>query len=417
MIKIKKLNISLAITSVLLICFMILGCSSNVFAAQENTNTNETQTAIISSIFDVKGTNGEYKVSDEASDIYLPFFRNAVGRVVVDKSLDNIGIISSASTIDVNEPLKNIQFLFSSDSVRINNQMEYCLAWSGNDVVINSNVDRNMIIFAGGKITVSPEATIGDDVILVANSVDLKGTIKGSAVITAPQINLSGVVEEDLRCEVTSLDISSNDNIKGNIYINTYNKDINVKDKYPNAVVNVKEAVSATKTFGNVLLSSIITCLAFTLLYLIIKKVSKGKAYEKMLQKAKNNTLFVVLSGSIYILSFPAIFIFLIVISFFGIYMVTVPLLIIYTTFLIVFIMLATYILGSTIFEYMNKKYIKAKNLATELVGVFFTYLSLTLLTKIPTVGSYIAMAIMMLSVGLMFAYYFKKNKEKELKK
>ena len=408
---IKKRKYLLSIL-VLFVFFSIFSVNNKIFA-EENTNDNgeQTQIATVNSIFDIKGINGEYKTSSDASDIYLPFFRNAVGRIEVDKSIGKIGMLSSSSTIDVNEPLKNIQFLLSSDTIRINANMEYALIWAANDVVINSNIERNAVVFAGGTVTIEENVTVGDDVIIIANSVNIKGILKENAIISSSSVNVSGSIEKDLRCDISSIDISGNDNVKGNVYINTYNKNLDIKDKYKEAIVNIKEVKSAAKTFGNVLLKCAISSLAFTLLYLLVKKISKGKVYEKMFNKAKNNTLFVVLSGSIALLAFPAVFIFLILISILGLYMITVPMLVIYLAFLIVFVMLSVYVIGSTIFEYINKKYIKAEKLSIELVGIFFTFLSLNLFCKIPKVGTYIYMAEIMIAVGIMISYFLKKDK------
>ena len=191
-----------------------------------------------------------------------------------------------------------------------------------------------------------------------------------------------------------------------------------VKDKYPNATVNVKEVKNVSKSFGNILLKAVISSLGFTLLYVIVKKITKGKAYEKMLDKAKNNTLFVVLSGAISILAFPALFVLLILLSVLGLHMITIPVAIVYMAFLIVFVMLSVYVIGCTIFEYTNKKYIKAEKLSLELVGVFFTFLSLNLICKIPKIGAYIYMAMVMIAVGIMIAYFLKgDNKTREIKK
>lgn len=417
-VKLKKISIFLiAIFSVVAIFSM----NGKIFAANENNNeenTEQTRVATLNSIFDIKGTSGDYKTSSEDSNIYLPYLRNAAGRIVVDKSIDNIGVLSSASTIDVNEPLKSLQFLISSDSVRINANLEYALVLSANDVVINSNIEKNALIFAGGNVTVDENATIGDDVIIVAKAVNIKGKISKSAVISANSLNVSGSIEEDLRCEINTLDISGNNNVKGNLFVNTYNKELNIKDKYPNATVNVKEVKNVSKSFGNILLKAVISSLGFTLLYVIVKKITKGKAYEKMLDKAKNNTLFVVLSGAISILAFPALFVLLILLSVLGLYMITIPVAVVYMAFLIVFVMLSVYVIGCTIFEYTNKKYIKAEKLSLELVGVFFTFLSLNLICKIPKIGTYIYMAMVMIAVGIMIAYFLKSdNKTKEIKK
>lgn len=81
-----------------------------------------------------------------------------------------------------------------------------------------------------------------------------------------------------------------------------------------------------------------------------------------MLDKAKNNTLFVVLSGSISILAFPALFVLLILLSALGLYIITIPVAVVYMAFLIVFAMLSVYVIGCTIFEYTNKNILRQKN-------------------------------------------------------
>ena len=249
-VKLKKISVFLiAIFSVAAIFSM----NGKIFAANENSNeenTEQTRVATVNSIFDIKGTNGDYKTSSEDSNIYLPYLRNAAGRIVVDKSIDNIGVLSSASTIDVNEPLKSLQFLISSDSVRINANLEYALVLSANDVVINSNIEKNALIFAGGTVTVDENATIGDDVIIVAKAVNIKGKISKSAVISANNLNVSGSIEEDLRCEINTLDISENDNVKGNLFVNTYNKELNIKDKYPIITVTRRKINDKAMYFG-----------------------------------------------------------------------------------------------------------------------------------------------------------------------
>lgn len=409
-----KINNKIRKSLIVLVAFLsisMLSFGGNIFGAEQSTNENN-NVATFTSIFDVKGVNGEYKSSDEKNDITIPFFRSSSDKTTIDKSINKLGIISAAKTLEVNEPLKNIQALFASDTVRVNNTIEYGLIWSGNDVVINSNIERNAIIFAGGTITITENATIGDDVILIANGVNINGTIKESAIVSTSKLTVNGTIEKDLRCDVENIEISGNSNVKGNLYVGTYNKDVNIKDKYPNSILNVKEAKNASKTFGSILLRCVINCLLFTLIYLIVKKATKGKVYEKMINRAQNNILFIVLSSAILLLAFPVVIILLIVLSALGLYIVMIPLSIIYAAFLIVFWMLSIFIVGSTIFEYISKKYIKEEKLSIKLVGAFCTFLSLSLLTKIPTIGIYIYFAIVMISIGIVTACIFKKDKD-----
>ena len=304
--------------------------------------------------------------------------------------------------------------MLSQDSIRYNQKVEYALALTSKDVVINQDIERNAIILAGGTVTIEENANINDDLIVLADSVNIKGKVNASCIITAGNIKISGEIKNDLRCETDNLEISGNENVKGKIYVKTYNKDLNIKDKYSDAIVKLQEKEDKAKSFGNVILKALITCLMYTIIYLIVKKITKGKAYEKMLDKAKNNTLFVVLSSTIFLLAFPVLSVFLLLFSFFGLYVITLPILIAYIAFLLIFVLLAKYIVGSTIFEYINKKYMKADKLFMELVGVYFTFLSLTLITKIPFIGAYIGMAFVMLSIGIVLTCILKKDKVKE---
>lgn len=409
-----KLKNKIAYVTIILLCFVTLIGGVHVFADEASDIKEENKVQNIDGVVDSVGKDGEYKLSSDKTDIYLPFFRAATGRIEIDKPINKLGFCTTQQTIDVNSELKNIQFLLSQDSIRYNEKVEYALALTSKDVVINKDIERNAIILAGGTVTIEENANVNDDLIVLADTVNIKGKVNASCIITAGNIKISGEIKNDLRCETDNIEISGNENIKGKIYVKTYNKDLNIKDKYSDAIVKLQEKQSKTKSFGNVILKSLVTCLLYTIIYLIVKKITKGKAYEKMLYKAKNNTLFVVLSSTLFLLAFPVLSVFLLVFSFFGLYVITLPILIAYIAFLVIFVILAKYIVGSTIFEYINKKYMKADKISMELVGVFFTFLSLTLITKIPVIGSYLGMAFIMLSTGIVIACILKKDKVKE---
>lgn len=409
-----NLKAKIAFVAMILLCFVTLIGGVHVFADETSDTKQENLVQNIDGIVDSEGKDGEYKLSSDKNEIYLPFFRAATGRIEIDKPINKLGFITTQQTIDVNSELKNIQFLLSQDSIRYNQKVEYALALTSKDVVINQDIERNAIILAGGTVTIEENANINDDLIVLADSVNIKGKVNASCIITAGNIKISGEIKNDLRCETDNLEISGNENVKGKIYVKTYNKDLNIKDKYSDAIVKLQEKEDKAKSFGNVILKALITCLMYTIIYLIVKKVTKGKAYEKMLDKAKNNTLFVVLSSTIFLLAFPVLSVFLLLFSFFGLYVITLPILIAYIAFLLIFVLLAKYIVGSTIFEYINKKYMKADKLFMELVGVYFTFLSLTLITKIPFIGTYLGMAFVMLSIGIVLTCILKKDKVKE---
>src|SRR5574344_1835002 len=179
--------------------------SLNTIYANTEENTENKSSVILNSIFDLKALSGEYKVSDEKSDIYLPFLRNTAEKIVIDKPIEKIGILSSGKTIEVNEQSKNLQFLFAKDTIRVNSNMEYTLIWSGNDVVINSDIARNSIIFAGGDITIGENANIGDDGIFIDTSTNLKYTLTRNALLTLPKINTHVTKQKDLTCDTNDI--------------------------------------------------------------------------------------------------------------------------------------------------------------------------------------------------------------------
>lgn len=404
----KSLRIKASVIACIM-CFMaILGV--NFIFADEYENDNKEKTREINSIIDVKNVNGEYKLSEEKNEFYLPFLINAIGRIEIDKKINKLGIISSASTIEVNDEMKNIQVLFSQDTVRLNANVENLLIFATKDVVINSAIDKNAVIFASDTVTIAENATINDDVIIFANTVNIKGNVNCSAIVIATNINVSGKLKSDLRCNVSNLNIDNEECVEGNLYVNTTNKEMNIKEMFKDATVNIIKENTNSNSIGKIIINTITSSLMFTLLYLIIKKISKSKAYELMLTKAKTNILFVVLGSALFLLAFPVVFMLLILLSILGLYILALPILVIYTALLLICVILAIFIVGSTIFEYINKKYIKADKLYMELVGAFFTYLSLTLITKIPAVGFYVYMAMVMFSSGIILACIFKKE-------
>lgn len=77
---------------------------------------------------------------------------------------------------------------------------------------------------------------------------------------------------------------------------------------------------------------------------------------------------------------------------------------------IIVISLLSTLIVGSLLADYMSKNYFKDKSVALNTFGTFFVFLSLHILSKLQYIGMYVTMALVLLSVGIIMAYIFKKN-------
>ena len=358
-------------------------------------------------IFDTKATEGIYKASEDKFN-YLPYIRFVTDRIVIDKELTGLGTLFSLSNIEVNAPVSGLQVMFANDTVRVNSNMEYGVIFGANNVVIDGTIDKDIIVFGGNSVTISENAILNSNIICYTDTLNINGKVKGNVLGASNNVKVEGIVEKDLRVQTTNIDVKDENVILGNIYVESYN-DVNIKDMYPNAMVK-KIEVEDNKFSYDVVMNSIITCLLFTLIYLVIDRKTKGKIYENLSTRVKENLLFVILSGSLMILALPAVILILAMLSAFGLHAVTLPLLLIYIGGLLVVGLLSTLIVGSLLANYMSKNYFKDKSKALNAIGAFFVFLSLNILTKLQYIGVYVTMTLVLLSVGIVMAYIFKKN-------
>ena len=342
----------------------------------------------------------------------MPFLRYAKDRIIFDKKVGGIGISFSGQSIEVNSEVEGLQFLFSNDSIRINNKMEYAILLAKSDVTISSQIDRSVIIFAGEKITITDDAKIKGDVICFSPNIELNGNIDGSVLGYADNIVVNGNIGKDLRINTENVSIEE-ELVKGNLYIQTSNNDHTLPDNYENAIINIIENREQRSNFNfSVVIMAIITGAVFTLLYYLINKVTKNKFTKSSVNKVKENTTMVVLSGAILLMVIPVVVMILILLSAFGLYMVAVPALIIYSSFLLVVGLLSTFIIGTFISEYMSEtKYLNEKGKNTKYLFSFIMYMILYIFARLPYVGGYVTSALVILAVGVTVCIIFKKEK------
>ena len=363
--------------------------------------------------FDTEITDKAYKYSDNKLSSYLPFLRLSTDRIIIDKEISRTGFNFSSKSIEVNSKTNGIQTLFSSDTIRINAPMEYGILFANGDIVINSNIEKTLILFSTGTVTISENASIGEDLICVANNIELNGTIKGSLIGSIEKASIKGKISNDMRGYFNELNIASNDNIGKNIYINTYNENLNISDQYKDAIVNIKKVEKVNEFSLSNILGMIFNAIIFALLYLVINKATKSKAFDYMLDKVKNNSTKVILSGTIILLATIPVFFILLFLSMFRLYIITIPILLVYVVSLIIIYMLNIFICGSVLYRYIKEKYLKESGTSTDVLGTICMFLVLTVLTKIPVVGSYILLALYILSVGIVFTLLFTRKSNK----
>ena len=410
----KKINFVMLIITFLFVLFgsfSINNIEATEITDKKDTVVNISEERIVDStegIFDTKALEGIYKVSEDKFS-YLPFVRYALDRIIVDKEISGIGTMFSATNIEVNSPMTGLQVLFANDTVRVNSNMEYAIVFSANNTVIDGTIDKPIIVFAGQNITITENAVLNSDIICYANSLSIDGKVNGSVLGAAETIKINGNIKNDLRVQCNNIEIKNENNIIGNVYVETYNKELNIKDDYPNAKLKILETRN-NKLSYDIVMNSIITCLLFTLVYIIIKRKTNGKIYEHAKTKLKDNILFVVLSGSITLLAMPAIILLLILFALLGLQAVAIPLLLIYVSGVVVVSLLSVLIVGSLLASYMANNYFKEKSALLNTVGTFFVFLSLHILAKLQYIGMYVTMALILLAVGIVITYIFKNN-------
>lgn len=397
---------------------------NNIFATNNTTvTTTGTEEVQIYSNINTKNINpgneivdlvvkeGIYKLSEDKNEIYLPYFRYASERIALDKEVSNVGFSFSGATIDVTAPLKNTQVLFASDSVRINNKMERTVVFSGSDVVIDSEISGTVFIFASNTITITENAKIGEDVICFCDNVNLEGVIEGSLIGFFNKATINGQIKKDLRAEVENVDIKSNNNIVGNILLKTYSNDLTIKDKYPNAIVEILKSEETKVDYAKNIFKVIVASLIFAILYLLINKISKNDFIGKAYKKSKTNTSVIFISGIVLLLSMPIALIMLLVLSIIGLGSITLPIMIAYIAFMWIAGLISIFVVGTIMFKHMKEKYMQTNGLILDFIGMFFVYLTLKGLTYIPYVGGIIGVTIYIVSIGILFTLIFKKDK------
>ena len=132
-----------------------------------------------------------------------------------------------------------------------------------------------------------------------------------------------------------------------------------------------------------------------------------------MLIKIKTYRKTTVVSGFVNIFLFPVTIIAIFVLSIIGLGIVTIPMGILYVSFMAISFMLSTFIVGSIMSEYIINKYSnKIGEKWYKLLLAFFVFFGLSTIVEIPKVGSTLAVALCILSVGIVYTTIFKKIKE-----
>lgn len=402
---------SLKVLIVLLVFSFLL---TNIYATDSNANvdadfsegkgTNEIGSVNDRNegIFDVYVNNDVYKES--LKNTRLPFLRYVSQRIVIDKDISNIGVMFSAKSIDILNDIYAPQLIVSNDIVSINGKISDAIILSNGNVNINGSVDGSLIICSSGSVIVNKEASVQGDIIVYCPTLKIDGSVNKNVLGSVSQLDGTGEILGDIRISANDI-LNSNLNVVGQKYFNLYNLDQKLPENYKDATVNLINNDVPKKDTLNISKILIISFL-FTLMYIGLNKTN---IINKQIEKVKKYPAFTVISGALIIMVFPLVLFISILLSTLDLAVISLPIILIYMSFVISFSILSNFVVGTLIVKYICSKYQEKLSSWYKYVFTFAVFLVMQLIVKIPFIGMYITMVLAMLSIGIVFTGIFKK--------
>ena len=225
---------------------------------------------------DFYASEDSYYFSKDENKIYMPFMRFSQKSIIVDEELNNMGAIFSNSNIEVNSAINKPVAIFSNDSVRINSNVKSAVIFSTTNIIIDSNVEGDLILFGVNDITITENSVVTGDIICFGTNVNVKGKIDGNLIGAADKVIVDGNISKDLRMEISDVEINDEELIGGEIYLESYGVRESIeglKSKYPELINKVIEIEQ--NDIKNTIYNSAVAIVTAWLLYILIKKVCK----------------------------------------------------------------------------------------------------------------------------------------------
>lgn len=376
------------ILSILAIMFVVLVSFTNVQAAD--------------GLFQMGAFEDIYKLSEQLDEIDLPFINVFTNAATYDKDVNHSGISVGTTTIDVNEKLEGMQLLVSKDMVTIKGEVENSVIYA-NNIVIEGKITGDTILLAP-TVQILETATIEKDVIIVANNLELQGTVKGNVIATvAEKANISGTIEKDLR--MIALDLSlQEEQINGEVYLETDADTSAIIAKYPDATIQpLEEETESTIDWVDIFTKGVITVIVYSAICFFITKKDNNIA-EQAYNKFKANTTYGLIIAIVMLMLLILLPILLLVLAAYGFGIIAWPILIAYLGGILLVLSTASLIVGMTIFEAVKGKVGKYKIPVIALI-----FILLYALTKITFISTYANMAMLLIALGIVVTMITKK--------
>lgn len=390
----------------LLLCLMVI----SAFSVVNFVNAEELMTVNIYSE-ETDSISSSY-VASEHEDITLPFVNSISGmKVVLDKDVNHSGITMATKEIEVLGNLKGLHIMYNTDSLTIKGKIDYPIIISQN-VVLEGEITGDAVIYAP-NVVIKENAVVKGDILVSTTNLKIEGKILGSVIASINgECVITGTIENELRISTNSLNLNEG-TVNGKILVKTSSDMSKLLEKYPDAVI---ESVSTTdnsdKIKGTIITGVMVVVLFTALAYVVVRK--DNNIFTKVLDKVKGKSVNVVLSGIAVLLPSIVLVVLLIIVSALGLWIIGVPMLLVYIAYIAVCAMLSILIIGTVIFEAIKYTVIKKyeENITIKKLGLLFgIFLVLYVLAVIPFISKYVIMTLCIISTGLVTTALIGKNK------
>lgn len=382
------------ILTVILTLIVMISTLTNTYAADNFFNLGVFQTA--------------YKLSNEA-DIDLPFINVFSKAATYDEDVKHSGISIGESIIDIDEKLEGVHLIMASDMITIKGEVEHGIIY-GTNIVVEGKISGDTILIAN-SVKILEGAVIEKDVVIVADNMEMAGTIKGNLIGAASTVSITGTIENDLRVDISNIAINEA-TINGDIYINvpagTADSLVGITEKYPNAVINEKvENVNSEikgEEIAKIVFNGVKVVLIYTIIGLLITK-KENNIVSKATARFTENSSFGILTGTaMFMLSIVGT-ILLILLATIGLGVIAWPILVIYLGLILLCVSISSFVVGMTLYQVVKNKVGKYK--IPVLVGIFAV---IYVLSQISAISFYVFAAINLVSMAVIMSYIFKRE-------
>lgn len=353
--------------------------------------------ALAVDIYDTKLTENVYKLSEDDSSFSIPFFRLSEQRMELDRSIDQIGLFMTNSTIDVNAEQKGIQMLYTNDTVRVNSSMEYACIFTGGSVVLNSDIEKTVFVYCNGTLTIGENANIKGNIIAYTPSIVIDGTVEGNLLGSANTVTINNTVNGKIKMSVMDMTFGENAQIAQEIELNTTNAALTIDENIASAKIDLVE--EQKQTFGDYIVNVLKVALTNFVVYLLVLILAKKEKIKSVMNKLEDEK--VMKNGFFgYIGLLMILCIGIVVLA--ALVELGIAAIIFSVAALIIFTLLKNAIAGIFIVDLVDNRYKDLDVKPNNIVVALATFLMLSLLESIPYVGWIVSFIVFIISLGIV---------------